>query len=250
MAHQHRESISSSVVPCPWTKERTEKAYVKDVDKYRELYKRSIEDPSGFWGDIASEFHWERKWDSVHSHSYDMTDGKQVYVRWFEGGKTNICYNVLDRNVNERGLGDNIAFHWEGNDDGEQKSITYRELLVEVCKFSNVLKSKGVRKGDRVVVYLPMVFELAIATLSCARIGAIHSIVFGGFSAEALASRIVDSQAKIVITAGASLQYVTMAHNTHTHTHTDTHTHIHTHTHTYTHIHTHTHTYTHIHTHT
>uniref|UniRef100_A0A8C1VP38 Acetyl-coenzyme A synthetase n=1 Tax=Cyprinus carpio TaxID=7962 RepID=A0A8C1VP38_CYPCA len=134
-------------------------------------------------------------------YNFDVTKG-EVFVKCMEGATTNICHNVLDRNVHERKLGDKVAFYWEGNEPGDEKTVTYRELLQQVCKFANVLKSQGVKKGDRVSIYMPMVVELVVAMLGCARIGAVHSIVFAGFSAESLCERIMDSQCCILITAG------------------------------------------------
>ncbi|XP_078460649.1 acetyl-coenzyme A synthetase, cytoplasmic-like isoform X2 [Lampetra planeri] len=155
-----------------------------------------------FWKEIAREFHWER-WppqEDVLSYNFDVRRGR-VFVEWFAGGLTNVCYNLLDRNVLQKGLGDRVAFYWEGNRPDESSQITYAELLAEVCKFSNVLLAKGVRKGDRVAVYLPMVLELVVAMLACARLGAVHSVVFAGFSADALHDRIADSQCRLLITA-------------------------------------------------
>ncbi len=169
-------------------------SWVKNLDQYKEMYAKSIEDPEAFWASAAEEFHWEKKWDKVLEWDF----GKDLSVKWFLGGKTNVCYNCLDRHLDTRG--DRIAFYWEGNSPDEQRTITYKELHEEVCKFANVLKARGVKKGDRVSVYMPMVLELTIAVLACARIGAIHSVVFGGFSADSLADRILDSECKIVIT--------------------------------------------------
>jgi acetyl-CoA synthetase len=169
-------------------------AWINSLDEYRRLYDRSVKDPEGFWSDVANEFHWERKWSQVLSWDFD----KGIKIEWFKGGLTNICYNALDRNLKTRG--DRIAFYWEGNTPGEEKKITYREMHEQVCRFANVLKAKGVKKGDRVSIYMPMILELPIALLACARIGAIHSVVFGGFSAESLADRILDSECRIVIT--------------------------------------------------
>jgi acetyl-CoA synthetase len=169
-------------------------AWIKSMDEYQRLYDRSVKDPEGFWSDVANEFHWEKKWDKVLQWDFD----KDIRIEWFKGGRTNVCYNALDRNLKTRG--DRIAFYWEGNTPGEDKKITYRELHQQVCRFANVLKAKGVKKGDRVSVYMPMILELPIALLACARIGAIHSVVFGGFSAESLADRILDSECRIVIT--------------------------------------------------
>jgi acetyl-CoA synthetase len=170
------------------------RAYIKSMDEYKRMYQRSIEDPDGFWSEIAEGFHWKQKWSRVRE--YDFKDS--IAIKWFIGAKTNITYNCLDRHLKQRG--DQTAIIWEGNSPGEEAKLTYRELHAEVCKFANVLKKYGVKKGDRVSIYMPMVKELAIAMLACARIGAIHSIVFGGFSPDSLADRIVDSTCQFLIT--------------------------------------------------
>ena len=161
---------------------------------YDHAYARSVADPEGFWADIASAFEWFEPWKSVLHNDFKTPD-----VRWFEGGKTNITVNCLDRHLATRG--NKLAMIWESNDPKERFiRLTYRELHEKVCQFANVLKHNGVGKGDRVAIYMPMIPELAIFTLACARIGAVHSIVFAGFSAAALADRINDAQAKAVIT--------------------------------------------------
>jgi len=168
------------------------------------MYKRSVEDPGAFWSEIAEEFHWEKKWDPSNavSANFDVREGP-ISIEWFKGGTTNICYNALDRWI-EKGKGDKVAFLWEGNDVGVDSKMTYKEVKDEVCKLANYLKNEcGVKAGDRVVIYLPMLNELPIAMLACARIGAIHSVVFGGFSAEALAQRVVDSKATAVLTCNS-----------------------------------------------
>ena len=172
-------------------------AHVPSMDAYREQYEKSIADPEAFWAGVADSFHWYKKWDAVRSYNYDRDQGP-ISIRWFEGAKTNIAYNCIDRHLDSRG--DRVAVIWEGNEPGEDAQLTYRELHAQVCKFANVLKSRGVKKGDCVSIYMPMIPELAIAMLACARIGAIHSIVFGGFSAEALADRIADSACRVVLT--------------------------------------------------
>jgi len=164
------------------------------MDQYRQMYERSIKDPEGFWAEMAGGFYWKQKWTKVREYDFNG----DISIRWFIGAKTNITYNCLDRHLQARG--DHVAIIWEGNSPGEDAKLTYRELHEQVCKFANVLKSKGVKKGDRVSIYMPMVKELAIAMLACARIGAIHSIVFGGFSAESLSDRIVDSGCRILVT--------------------------------------------------
>ncbi|KAA0706948.1 Acetyl-coenzyme A synthetase, cytoplasmic [Triplophysa tibetana] len=176
-------------------------AHVPSFEKYKELYVKSIESPAEFWGDFAKDFFWKTKYTGKFlDYNFDVTKG-DIYVKCMEGASTNICYNVLDRNVHERKLGDKVAFYWEGNEPGDEKTVTYRELLQRVCKFANVLKSQGVKKGDRVSIYMPMVVELVEAMLACARIGAVHSIVFAGFSAESLCERIMDSRCSLLITA-------------------------------------------------
>ncbi len=178
-------------------------AHLSSYDQYKEMYDRSIADPDGFWAEIASDFHWEKKWDKVFSYNYNMDKGK-VDIRWFEGGKTNITYNCIDRHLATRG--DQRAILWEGNEPTEDKEFTYNQLSAHVNKFSNALKDLGVKKGDRVTIYMPMVPELAFAMLACARIGAIHSIVFGGFSPEALKDRIVDCDSTVLITANGTFR--------------------------------------------
>ena len=179
-------------------------AYVDSMEQYEKMYKESLEDPEGFWSKIADDFHWEKRWDKLNEVNFDNTKGP-VSVKWFLGAKTNLAYNALDRHV-LAGKGDTVAFYWEGNEPDESISYTYAELLDKVQRFANVLKSKGVNKGDNVAIYLPMVAELPVAMLACARIGAVHSVVFGGFSAEALASRIIDSKAKVLVTADGTMR--------------------------------------------
>ncbi|XP_059286047.1 acetyl-coenzyme A synthetase, chloroplastic/glyoxysomal-like isoform X2 [Lycium ferocissimum] len=177
-------------------------AHVSSIHKYVEMYGRSVEDPAGFWSDIASEFYWKERWgQTVYTENLDIRKGK-VNIEWFKGGKTNICYNCLDRNI-DAGNGDKIAIFWEGNEPGRDSTLTYNQLLARVCQLANYLKNIGVGKGDAVIIYLPMLMELPIAMLACARIGAIHSVVFAGFSAESLAQRIVDCKPKVVITCNA-----------------------------------------------
>ena len=167
-------------------------AKLKDAGEYERLYRQSLDDPDTFWGDVANELHWFRPWDKV-------TEWNEPFVKWFIGGKTNIAYNCLDFQI-EQGRGDKKALLWEG-EPGDKRTFTYRELFTEVSKFANVLKDQGVQKGDVVAVYMPLVPEAVVAMLACARIGAVHSVVFGGFSASALADRINDASAKIAITA-------------------------------------------------
>ena len=171
-------------------------AWIKSIDEYEALYKRSVEDPEGYWAERAEDaLVWTKKWDKVLDWSFDPIP----YVKWFEGGELNASYNCLDRHV-EAGKGDKPALVFEG-DPGDTKTWTYKELLDEVSKFANVLKKHGVKKGDRVALYLPMIGELPIVMLACARIGAIHMMVFGGFSAEALKARIDNCGAEVLICA-------------------------------------------------
>jgi acetyl-CoA synthetase len=179
------------------------KAHVSNLDEYKAMYERSISDPEGFWAEQAGEFHWEQPWGKVLEYNYARSGGP-ISIKWFLGGKTNISYNCLDRHLDARG--DQPALIWESNTPGEDKVLTYRQLHAEVCKFANVLKNFGIKKGDRVTIYLPMVLELSIAMLACARIGAIHSVVFGGFSAESLKDRIVDSECSMLITADGTFR--------------------------------------------
>ncbi|XP_058847003.1 acetyl-coenzyme A synthetase, cytoplasmic-like isoform X1 [Acipenser ruthenus] len=183
------------------SEELVKAAHVPSFQKYKELYLKSVDNPEEFWGDIAKEFYWKSKHRGQFlDYNFDVTKGK-IYIKCMEGATTNICYNVLDRNVKERKLGDKIAFLWKGNEPGDEMKITYRELLLQVCRFANVLRSQGVKKGDRVSIYMPMIVELVVAMLACARIGAVHSIVFAGFSAESLCERILDSNCALLITA-------------------------------------------------
>ncbi|MFL5370460.1 MAG: acetate--CoA ligase, partial [Myxococcales bacterium] len=172
-----------------------EKARIGALDKYRALYDRSISDPDGFWAEEAERITWFKKWDKVSR--WDFHTGK---IEWFIGGKTNVSFNCLDRHVASPRK-TKAALIWEGDSPEESRVLTYQDLHREVQKFANVLKKQGVKKGDRVTIYMPMVPELPIAMLACTRIGAIHSIVFGGFSAESLRNRIEDCASEIVITA-------------------------------------------------
>jgi acetyl-CoA synthetase len=176
------------------SKESQQKAYLKSLDEYKKIYQRSIEDPEGFWEELAEQIDWYKKWDKVLVENF-----KEAKHEWFVGGKLNVSYNCLDRHL-KTWRKNKAAIIWEG-DGGESKTLTYQELHYLVCKFANVLKKHGVKKGDRVTIYLPMIPELPIAMLACARIGAIHSVVFGGFSAEALRDRVQDCGAQILICA-------------------------------------------------
>ncbi len=172
------------------------KSHIDDTH-YQAMYQRSIDDPEGFWAEQAEQFiTWFKPWDKVLDWSYDKKD---LHIKWFEGGKLNVCYNCIDRHLDTRG--DQVAIIWEGDDPTTDSKITYRELHEQVSKLANVLKARGIKKGDRVCIYMPMIPEAAYAMLACARIGAVHSVVFGGFSPESLKDRILDSDCRVVITA-------------------------------------------------
>ena len=166
-----------------------------DAAKYEAMYQQSIDDPDTFWADQADQFiTWYKKWDSVSEWDFNTAT-----IKWFEGGKLNVSYNCLDRHLEKRA--DQTAIIWEGDNPSEDRNISYRELHEEVCKLANVLKSRGVEKGDRVCIYMPMIPEATVAMLACTRIGAIHSVVFGGFSPDSLRDRILDSDCRTLITA-------------------------------------------------
>ncbi len=183
----------------PVNPELAAKAHV-DNDKYLEMYKQSVEDPDAFWGEHGKRIDWFKPYTKVRNSSFDGN----VEIKWFEDGTTNVAYNCLDRHLEKRG--DQVAIIWEGDDPSESENITYKELHARVCKLANAMKARGVGKGDRVTLYLPMIPEAAVAMLACARIGAIHSIVFGGFSPDALGDRIKGCEAKCVITADEGLR--------------------------------------------
>lgn len=180
------------------------KAQIKSVEEYELLYRRSIEDPQQFWADMAtSELDWDKCWNKVCSYDWEnVGNNEEPYVSWFTGGALNVSYNCLDRHV-ALNKGNKIALIWEGECAGERRTLSYNKLLEEVCKITNVLQKYGVKKGDTVGIFMPMVPELVIAVLACARLGAIHSVVFSAFSAEALKSRMQDCEAKFLITADA-----------------------------------------------
>ncbi len=167
-----------------------------DEAAYAELYRRSLEDNENFWSEQAACIDWLKPFTKIKDVSYDRDD---LHIRWFEDGELNVCYNCVDRHLAERG--EQTAILWEGDDPARDLAISYRELHERVCRFANVLKSIGAAKGDRITIYMPMIPEAAVAMLACARIGAVHSVVFGGFSPEALAGRIIDCESNIVITA-------------------------------------------------
>jgi len=192
------EGFSASEQVFPPSADFVSKARVKGMDGYNKLYRRSIDDPEGFWADEAKELTWFEPWTKV------LDESKKPFFKWFVGGKTNIAYNCLDAQI-AKGLGEKVAIIFEGEPtkDGqatEIRRLTYRELHAEVCRFANVLKGLGLVKGDTVAVYMPMVPELAIAVLACARLGIVHSVIFGGFSAESIRDRVNDAKSKAVIT--------------------------------------------------
>src|SRR3984957_10324795 len=183
-------------VPADWKK----RAYIDDA-KYAAMYERSIADPTGFWAEEAKRIDWIKPFTKVKNTSYDP---HHVSIKWFEDGVTSVAHNCIDRHLAKRG--DQVAIIWEGDDPKDDKKITFRQLHAEVCRFANVLKARGVKKGDRVTIYLPMIVEAAYAMLACSRIGAIHSVVFGGFSPDSLAGRIEDCKSTVLVTADEGIR--------------------------------------------
>ena len=175
-----------------------EKAWI-DNDTYLKMYQESVDDPKVFWDKQAERLDWFKKWDKTLDWDFN-----KAHIRWYEGGKLNVSYNCLDRHLEKRA--DQAALIWESDDPNVDRTFTYKELLAEVSKFANVMKKRGIKKGDRVMIYMPMIPELAIACLACTRIGAVHSVVFGGFSAEALKNRIIDCGGKMLVTANAGIR--------------------------------------------
>lgn len=189
--------MSEKIYPVP--AEAAAHAWINN-DQYLAMYQRSVDDPEGFWAEQANQFvTWFKPWDKVLD--WDFTKG---HIRWFEGAKLNVSYNCLDRHLDTRG--DQVAIIWEGDNPAEDKKVTYRQLHEDVCKFANVLKGLGVKKGDRICIYMPMIPETAVAMLACTRIGAVHSIVFGGFSPDSLKDRILDATCNVVITSDEGLR--------------------------------------------
>src|ERR1700751_1669792 len=183
-------------VPAAWTK----RAFINE-SQYRKMYERSLADPNAFWAEEAKRIHWMKPFSKVKNTSFNKPN---VFIKWFEDGVTNAAYNCIDRHLHSRG--NQTAIIWEGDDPKQSKHITYKELHDEVCRFANILRNRNVKKGDRVTIYLPMIPEAAYAMLACARIGAIHSVVFGGFSPDSLAGRIEDCKSNVVITADEGLR--------------------------------------------
>ena len=183
-------------VPADWTK----RAFINEA-QYRKMYEQSLADPNGFWAEQAKRIHWMKPFSKVKNTSFNKPN---VFIKWFEDGVTNVAYNCIDRHLHSRGK--QTAIIWEGDDPKESKHVTYKELHDEVCRFANILRNRNVKKGDRVTIYMPMIPEAAYAMLACARIGAIHSVVFGGFSPDSLAGRIEDCKSNIVITADEGIR--------------------------------------------
>jgi len=183
-------------VPAEWTK----RAFINESQHWKR-YERSLADPNGIWAEQAKRIHWMKPFSKVKNTSFNKPN---VFIKWFEDGVTNVAYNCIDRHLH--GRGNQTAIIWEGDDPKQSKRITYKELHDEVCRFANILRTRNVKKGDRVTIYLPMIPEAAYAMLACARIGAIHSVVFGGFSPDSLAGRIEDCKSNVVITADEGIR--------------------------------------------
>ena len=196
-----KKDVSTEGKVFPVTDEWKKRAYINSMEQYKEMWQRSMDDPEGFWGEIAEEYvTWFRKWDKVCEWDWDKSPEHKLFIN----GKLNVSYNCLDRQLEKRG--DKAAIIFEGNDPSDSKVFTYKQLHEKVCKFANVLKAKGVKKGDLVTIYLPMIPELAITMLACSRIGAIHSVVFGGFSSDSLRDRVQDCEARVLISCDGSFR--------------------------------------------
>jgi acetyl-CoA synthetase len=198
MTQSSLESVSHETRVFEPAKAFSKKAHIASMEEYERLYQDSIDRPEVFWARVASELSWMKHWESV------LNKEEAPYYRWFEGGKTNVCYNCVDRHV-EAGDGAKIAYYWEG-EPGDTRTLTFSQVQQEVCKLANAFKSLGIGKGDRVAIYLPMIPELVFSMLACARIGAIHTVIFAGFSSEAIHDRLDDSKAKLVVTADGSFR--------------------------------------------
>jgi len=197
MAEHRKYAVEVVKVPKKWK----DRAFI-DKDEYEKLYRKSVEKPEKFWGKEGKRLDWIKPYTRVKNTSFDHPD---VSIKWFEDGTLNVAANCIDRHLKKRGK--QVAIIWEPDDPSEQaRHITYQELHSEVCRLANVLKANGVKRGDRVTIYLPMIPEAAYAMLACARIGAIHSIVFGGFSPDSLADRISDCKSRFLITADEGMR--------------------------------------------
>ncbi|MEC7944334.1 MAG: AMP-binding protein, partial [Pseudomonadota bacterium] len=183
-------------VPAGWA----QRALVDDSE-YKKMYRHSVENPDSFWDEHGKRIDWIKPYTQIKDVSYAPDD---LHIRWYQDGTLNASVNCLDRHLDSRG--DQVAIIWEGDEPSDSKTLTYRELYEEVCRFANVLKNNGVKKGDRVTIYLPMVPEIAVAVLACARIGAIHSVIFGGFSPDSIAGRIHDSDSTLIVTADEGMR--------------------------------------------
>jgi len=192
--------MSETAKTYPVLKDATKNAHA-DAAKYKEMYERSVSDPEGFWGDEGKRLDWMKPFTKVKNTTFEYPD---VSIKWYEDGTLNVSANCIDRHLATRG--DQTAIIWEGDDPSEDMHITYKQLHEHVCRLSNAMKSQGVKKGDRVTLYMPMIPEAAYAMLACTRIGAVHSIVFGGFSPDALAGRLVNCQSEYIITADEGLR--------------------------------------------
>ncbi|CAG2168596.1 unnamed protein product, partial [Oppiella nova] len=181
-------------------------AHITDIADYHRIYSLSIQDPDAFWLGIAEQFYWENgiKSEKIFSYNFDVHKDP-IDVQFMKGSKTNACYNLIDRII-KSGLGERVAYIWIGNELNERKTITYNELKRRICKFANVLKNQGIKAGDRVAIYLPVSIELVVSMLACARIGAVHTVVFAGFSSQALADRIIDANCRLLVTADGSVR--------------------------------------------
>ncbi len=177
----------------------TERSHIGSMDEYQRLYQQSLDDPATFWGQQAETLTWFHPPRTVFDHDYENVD-----FSWYNGGRLNACYNCVDRHLPDKG--DQDAIIWAKDEPGQYEHITYRQLKHSVARVANVLKAHGVRKGDRVAIYMPMIPELAYTMLACARLGAIHSIIFGGFSADAIRDRVIDAECKLVVTANEGLR--------------------------------------------
>ena len=190
--------METQIYPVP---EATKKRALIDKARYEEMYAKSVEDNEAFWAEQAQRIDWIKPFTKVKDVSFAKDD---LHIRWYEDGTLNVCYNCVDRHLEKKG--DDVAIIWEGDDPANDLKITYRELHERVSKFANALKAVGAKRGDRVTIYMPMIPEAAISMLACARIGAVHSVVFGGFSPDALAGRIIDCESNIGVTADEGLR--------------------------------------------
>ncbi|MEO0467615.1 MAG: AMP-binding protein, partial [Pseudomonadota bacterium] len=198
MADGELKMTDTPIYPVPETFARTANL---TPEKYEEMYAASIADPEAFWAEHGQRLDWFKPYTKAKEASFELRD---FGIKWFADGELNVSYNCIDRHLETRG--DKTALIWEGDEPTDDAKVTYKELHVAVCRFANVLKELGIKKGDRVTIYMPMILEAAYAMLACTRIGAIHSVVFGGFSPEALAGRLIDCKSRFIITADEGLR--------------------------------------------